>query len=302
MDLTLVVMAAGLGSRYGGLKQVEPVGPGGELLLEYSLYDSIRAGFGRAVFVIKPEIETIFKQRIGSKLEGRLPVGYAYQRLDQLPSGFEVPRNRLKPWGTAHAVLAAREYVSGPFAVINGDDFYGRDSFAILADFLRKEAAGSGDIMAMVGYPVENTLSPHGPVARGLCLVDGEGFLREIVERPQVQSFQAQVRYSHDGREWYEVPRGSLASMNLWGFPPNFLSEVETRFSKFLSGLTQPEKEEYYLPAVVNELIQEDRARVRVLPTRDRWFGITYRQDRDLVASAIADLVSRGLYPQKLWT
>lgn len=298
-DLSLVVMAAGIGSRYGGLKQIEPVGPSGEVLLEYSLYDALLAGFRRAIFVIKPEIQESFRQRIGAKLEGRMAVHYVYQELSQLPPGFEVPRNRLKPWGTGHAVLAAGDHLEGPFAVINGDDFYGRRSFVLLADFLKNDTAVSGDL-AMIGYPVENTLSPHGPVARGICRVDSQGFLEDIVERPQVQSFEGQVRY-YEGRGWHDVPAGSLASMNLWGFPQSFLAKLKEGFPKFLSAMSQPEKEEYFLPAVVDELIKEGRARVRVLPTTDRWFGITYRQDREPVASAISELVSQGRYPENLW-
>ncbi len=298
---TLVVMAAGIGSRYGGLKQVEPVGPHGEILIEYSLYDAARAGFGRVVFVITRGIEAVFRERIGSKAERAIDTRYAFQELDDLPAGCVVPAGRAKPWGTGHAVLAARREVDGPFAVINGDDFYGRRAFQAIADFLRPARDDSKYRYAMVGYPVENTLTEHGHVARGICAVDAAGMLTGITERTRIESRGGEAAYTEDGAAWQAIPRGTPVSMNLWGFTPSLMGELLRRFPDFLRSMADPLKSEYYLPAVVDALIRQGKAAVTVLPTDDHWFGVTYQQDKTAVAEAIGRLVQDGHYPAALW-
>ncbi len=299
---TLVVMAAGIGSRYGGLKQIDPVGPGGEIIIDYALYDAIRAGFGRVVFVIKRELESVFRERIGRNVEGRIETHYVFQEVTDLPEGFSVPEGRTKPWGTGHAVLAARNVVDGPFAVINGDDFYGREGFQALGDFLRNlDATASPAPYAMVGFPIENTVTDHGTVARGVCATDAEGFLVDIVERTAIKPFADGIKYEAEGG-WQPIPHGTPVSMNLWGFGPGFMTELEARFPAFLAGIgANPLKAEYFLPYVVDALLKEGKASVRVLPTRDRWFGVTYQEDKPLVTAAIQNLVARGVYPARLW-
>lgn len=298
----LVVMAAGSGSRYGGLKQVDPVGPNGEILIEYSLYDAVRAGFGRVVFVITRGIEQVFHERIGSKAERAIDTRYVFQELSDLPQGFALPAGRTKPWGTGHATLSARREVDGPFAVINGDDFYGRTSFAAIADFLRAARDDSKYRYAMVGYPVENTLTEHGHVSRGICAVDASGDLAGLSERTRIQSFGGEARFTEDGSTWHPIPRGTPVSMNLWGFTPSLMAELELRFPVFLGSMADPLKTELYLPTVVGALVNEGKASVKVLPTDDRWFGVTYQQDKAAVSSAIAKLIDCGQYPRELWS
>ncbi|MCU0607541.1 MAG: sugar phosphate nucleotidyltransferase [Candidatus Edwardsbacteria bacterium] len=297
----LVVMAAGIGSRYGGLKQVDPVGPSGEILIEYSLYDAVRAGFGRVVFVITRPIEPVFRERVGERAKRAVEVRYAFQELDDLPAGFAVPAGRAKPWGTGHAALAARHDVDGPFAVINGDDFYGRNSFAAIAGFLHDARDDSKARYAMVGYPVENTLTEHGHVARGICQVDGNGLLQGITERTRIESRGGEAFSTEDGAAWHAIPRGTPVSMNLWGFTPGFLRELEARFPEFLKTMPDPSRSEYFLPGVVDAMVRAGAATVAVLPTDDRWFGVTYQQDKTAVAAAIARLVAAGAYPARLW-
>jgi hypothetical protein len=295
---TLVVMAAGMGARFGGIKQVEPVGPGGESLLEYSLYDAARAGFGRVVFVIRREIEALFRERIGRRIEHAIETCYAFQALDDLPGACAVPGGRSKPWGTGHAVLSARHEVCGPFAVVNGDDFYGRRSFAAIADFLR---SADGRRHALVGYAVEKTLTEHGLVARGLCAVDGEGRLAGITERTRIRPRAGAAEYTTDGVSWHPIPRGTRVSMNLWGFAPGMMGELERRFLDFLATMPDPLRSEYFLPAVVDALIGEGQASVVVLPTDDPWFGLTFREDLPHVREAVRALIADGEYPERLW-
>lgn len=298
-DLSLVVLAAGLGSRYGGLKQIEPVGPHGELIVDYSIYDALRAGFRRVVLVINERIETAFRRRIGRTIERQCETVYVFQRLDDaLPPGFHPPPDRRKPWGTAHAVLACREAVEANLAVINADDFYGRASYEMLYEHLSR--AGEGEY-CLVGFELRNTLSEHGPVARGICTVDRDGFLVEIHERTQVRPFGSAVKY-RKGAGWATIPPGSIASLNLWGFTPGFLAELPARFARFLEERAADlDTAEFFLPEVVGDLVREGRARVRVLPTPERWFGVTYRPDRDRVRQAIRGLIRQGVYPENLW-
>lgn len=299
---TLVVMAAGIGSRYGGLKQVDPIGPSGEIIIDYSLFDAVKAGFERVVFVIKPELEANFRERIGRSVEKVIDTRYAFQQVDDLPAGYTVPEGRVKPWGTGHAVLAARAHVDGPFAVINGDDFYGAGAFQAIGDFLR----GTTDVrpmpFAMVGYPVENTLTEHGHVARGVCEVDAAGRLVDIVERTRIELQEGAIRFTEDGQTWSPIAPGTPVSMNMWGFTAGLMAELEARFPAFLDeAKANPLKAEYFLPFVVNALLKEGQATVQVLPVRDRWFGVTYQEDKPRVKEAIAALVADGTYPAPLW-
>lgn len=298
----LVVMAAGIGSRYGGMKQIDPVGPSGEIVLDYAVYDAVRAGFGRVVFVIREEIEEAFRERFGSTIERHVDTRYVYQSLDALPEGYAVPEGRAKPWGTAHAVLCAAEAVDAPFAVINADDFYGRDSFRVLHDYLVSVRDDQGIFdYCMVGFRLWNTLTEHGHVSRGVCTIGEDGFLRSIVERTKIQRFGGAAQYAVSDDEWVDIPGDSVVSMNMWGFTPSYLEELQRRFPRFLDRNAENPKAEFFVPTVVNELVEEGRARVKVLPTADRWFGVTYREDRRMVVDAIAGLVDEEVYPSKLW-
>jgi NDP-sugar pyrophosphorylase family protein len=299
---TLVVMAAGIGSRYGGLKQIDPVGPNGEIIIDYSVYDALSAGFGKVVFILRREIEAAFREGVGRRIESHLPTHYVFQGLDDLPEGVSVPSGREKPWGTAHAVLCCRDVVDGPFAVINADDFYGRSSFGALADHLRaaQDTPDAYDY-CMVGYVLERTLTQHGHVTRGICSVDDEGNLEEIHERHKVKRLSDRVCYSEDDRTWIEIPEDSPVSMNMWGFTPSLFAELEARFPDFLREAGDDPKAEFLLPEVVSDLLAEGRARVRVLPTQERWFGVTYPQDKAWVKAGIRELIESGVYPSPLW-
>jgi NDP-sugar pyrophosphorylase family protein len=300
---TLIVLAAGIGSRYGGLKQIEPIGPSGELIIDYSIYDALTAGFGRIVFVIKDEIKELFRERIGKKIEAQCDTRYVFQKLD-LPPGFEVPPGREKPWGTAQATLICKDVVDTPFVVINADDLYGRSTFQSLCEYLQGAQAGdAAHDYCMAGYRLENTLSEHGHVARGVCVVDPDGYLQEIHERTRIEKFGPAAKYTEDGQNWIEIPRGSTVSMNMWGFTPSLFQQLETMFPRFLrANWANALKAEFYLPEAVGALLRENRARVKVLPSDAQWYGITYREDRPRVEQAIADLVRHGVYPEDLWS
>jgi hypothetical protein len=296
-------MAAGIGRRYGGLKQIDPIGPHGEIILDYSVYDALRAGFEHVVFVINKEIEQAFRERVGSTIEGQVETRYVFQELEDVPYGFEVPADRQKPWGTGHATLSCRDVVGSPFAVINADDFYGRSSFRTLCDYLTGAHDRSGVFdCCMVGYVLENTLSTHGYVARGVCEVDADGFLVDIHERTRIQRLDGNVKYTENGATWIELPPESVVSINMWGFTPSLFGELEARFAQFLRR-NQPniQKAEFFLPAVIGELVKENVARVKVLSTDERWYGITYQQDKPRVTQAIQALIRQGVYPEQLW-
>jgi hypothetical protein len=297
-------MAAGIGSRYGGLKQIDPVGPSGEIIIDYSIYDALRAGFGKIVFIVRRDIEEVFREKIGRNIERRAEVAYVFQELSDLPAGFRVPEGRTKPWGTGHAVLSCREAVGENFGVINADDFYGSGSYKILADFLRSaaDAGGKGDY-GLVGYTLWNTLSDHGHVARGVCAADAAGFLTEIHERTRIQKFGAEARFSEDdGKSWTTVQREAPVSMNMWGFTPGYIENLARRFPAWLKANGTAAKTEFYVPVTVGEMVREGLARVKVLPTPERWFGVTYREDAPTVKTAVLELVRRGLYPERLWS
>ena len=299
---TLVIMAAGMGSRFGGCKQITPVDDAGHIIIDYSIFDAMRAGFDRVICVIKPEMEADFRAAIGDRIAARVDLRYAYQTLDRLPEGFSAPEGRTKPWGTAHAAMCALDQVEGPFAVINADDFYGRGALAAAGAFLA--AAGDPDEHAMVGYRVENTLTENGSVSRGVCAADAEGYLVDIVERLRIESREGRAAYTEDGGEtWTAIPDGTPVSMNLWAFRPGVVPAFGEGFRAFLTDTVpgNPLKSEYYLPYVPKALIASGRARVRVLPTDERWYGMTYREDIDAVRAAIADMKRRGVYPERLW-
>ena len=294
MELTLVVLAAGMGSRYGGLKQVDPMGPAGETVLDYSVYDAARAGFGRVLFVIRRDFAEAFRASVGARFADRVKVDYVFQELDALPPGRVPPAGRAKPWGTGHAVWCAREALTGPFAVVNADDFYGAGSFARLAEFLRAAASAGATPpeFAMVGFELVNTLSEHGAVSRGVCAVTAEGGLRGIEERTGILADEV-----GEGRKY---AASTTVSMNCWGFTPGFLPMLDARWRAFLEARGTDEKAEFYLPFAVNDLLAAGEARVRVLPTADQWFGVTYREDKPRVQAAIAALVAAGAYPSPL--
>ncbi len=300
----LVVMAAGLGSRYGGLKQLDPVGNHGQLIIDYSIYDAHRAGFDTVIFVIKRENEEAFRASIGNRLAGTLDVRYAYQSLEDLPAGYTVPEGRVKPWGTCHAVLSARKLIDGPFAVVNADDCYGPEGYREIYRYLSEHPDGEQYEYAMVGYRVGNTVTESGSVARGVCVEDGDGFLQEVTERTRIEQDGDNARFTEDGgATWTPLPGDTIVSMNLWGFTRSFLDEAEARFPAFLDKTLKetPLKGEYFLPSVVSRLIAEGKARVKVLRSGDKWYGVTYREDKPRVMAAIAEKTAAGLYPDELW-
>ena len=301
----LVVMAAGMGSRYGGLKQIDPVGSHGQLIIDYSIYDAKRAGFETVVFVIKHEIEETFKAAIGDRLSKGINVKYAYQELADLPEGYVIPEGRIKPWGTCHAILAARKVVDGPFAVVNSDDYYGPEAFKAIYDYLSTHEDCDGCYaFAMVGYRLDNTVTEHGHVARGICVEDEEHFLQTVTERTHIEKDGADARFTEDdGATWTHLPGDTIVSMNLWGLTRSFIDEAWTRFPAFLDRtlVENPVKGEYFLPSVVSQLIGEGKARVKVLRSSDKWHGVTYQADKPVVVAAIAEKTAAGLYPEDLW-
>jgi len=301
MKPTLVILAAGMGSRYGGLKQVDPVGPSGETIMDYSVFDAVRAGFDRVVFVIRRDFEEVFRTTIGAKYAGAVPVDYAFQSTDDLPPGFTVPAERAKPWGTAHAIRAARGVVQAPFAAINADDFYGRDAFQRLAEFLTQPRAAARPRFAMVGYRLDQTLSEHGSVARGVCDVDAAGRLVTVTEMTKIVRVAGGAENREDPARPVALTGAERVSMNLWGFTPELFTALEARFPAWLAAHAQNPKAEWYIPFVVDELVGEGAAEVQVLPTESAWFGVTYREDKPLVVAAVQRLVQAGEYPAKLW-
>jgi hypothetical protein len=294
---TLLILAAGMGSRYGGLKQIDPVGPNGEVIIDYSIYDALRAGFGKLVFVIRHDFEQEFREIVGARFEKRVPVEYVYQELDKLPPGFSVPTGRTKPWGTTHAILLAEDAIREPFAAINADDFYGREAYQVLAQHL---TSGTTDY-AMVGFILRNTLSKFGSVARGVSRVDGNNYLTSIVEMLKIEPDGGGAKNTGADRAIIRLNGDEAVSMNFWGFTPAVFGQLRTQFTAFLKTSGQEQKSECYIPATVGELVTAGRAKVKVLRTNDSWFGVTYREDRPRVVESIRQLIARGDYPEKLW-
>ena len=301
----LVVLAAGMGSRYGGLKQMDSVAGHGQSIIDYSIYDARRAGFEKVIFVIKRALEEDFRRLVGDRIARGIQVEYAFQELDDLPAGYAVPAGRKKPWGTTHAVLAARDLIHGPFAVINSDDYYGPEAFRLIYDFLStQDEAAVPQRYAMVSYLLGNTVTDNGSVARGVCRVGEDGLLREVVEHTRIEKDGSDARSTRDGGEtWVPLPGSTPVSMNFWGFQRSFVDEGEARFPEFLDRILaeNPEKGEFYLPLLVSRLIGEGKAQVQVLPSEDKWYGVTYREDKPGVVAALADMTARGLYPENLW-
>lgn len=296
---TLVVLAAGMGSRYGGLKQIDPIGPNGEIILELSVYDAIQAGFDRVVFIIKKEIEADFKEAIGNKLAKQIEVEYVYQDLHHLPNNYKVPEGRVKPWGTAHALWCCKEVLDGPFAVINADDYYGQTCFKDLYAFLNHEAKSHH--YGMVGYMLVNTITENGSVARGQCVVK-DGKLVNVVERTRIEKRGDQIEFYLDD-EWHPLSEDTLVSMNMWAFTPDIIEEIEQRFDAFMAEAVpyDPLKSEMYIPNVVGEMLREDVADVVMMSSKDRWYGVTYQEDKEGVKAGIRSLIDQGCYPQPLW-
>ena len=297
MALTLLVLAAGMGSRYGGLKQIDPVGPGGETLMDYSIYDARRAGFDKLVFIIRRDIERPFRETVCRRFEDLMEVEYAFQELNQVPPGFAVPPGRSKPWGTGHALLAGAGVVREPFAAINADDLYGANSFRVLAQHLRSDSLD----YAMVGFVLRNTLSEFGSVARGVCRSNSAGLLESVVELTRIERDGSGAKYIDAAEKAQPLTGNEIVSLNMWGFGPSIFNHVATEFGSFLEHNGRSEKAEFYIPTVVNTLVANGGGRVRVLQTPDSWFGITYREDRERVIAGIRQLIERGDYPAKLW-
>lgn len=300
----LVIMAAGMGSRYGGLKQIDPIDDEGHIIMDFSIYDAVKAGFEKVIFIIKRENEADFREVIGERISRLVEVSYVFQDLENIPDGFLVPKDRVKPWGTGHAILSCFDVIDCPFAVINADDYYGSTAFQTIYDYLTTHPEDEKYRYAMVGYQVENTLTENGHVARGVCETDKEGHLVNLCERTRIERHDGKIAYTEDeGNTWVDIPKGSMVSMNMWGFHPSILKELKERFPIFLREELQrnPMKCEFFLPNVVGQLLQEDKATVAVLKSLDVWYGVTYKEDKPVVVKAMQTLKENGLYPQKLW-
>ena len=303
MKPTLLLLAAGMGSRYGGLKQLDDLGPNGETIMDYSIYDAIKAGFGKIVFVIRKDFEKDFKEKILSKYEGHIPAELVFQSLDALPEGFTVPEGREKPWGTNHAVMMAKDVIKEPFCVINCDDFYNRDSFMVLGKFLAELPKNAKNTYAMVGFRVGNTLSENGTVARGVCSTDESGLLTTVVERTEIMRVDGKVCYKDEQGQWVAIADNTPVSMNMWGFTPDYFEYSEAYFKEFLADEKNRTnlKAEFFIPLMVNKLVNDKTATVKVLDTTSKWFGVTYSADREGTVERIQSLVNEGVYPAKLF-
>ncbi|MCI5981796.1 MAG: nucleotidyltransferase [Bacteroidales bacterium] len=303
MKPTLFVLAAGMGSRYGGLKQLDGLGPNGETIMDYSIFDAIRGGFGKVVFVIRKDFEDAFREKVLSKYEGHIPTELVFQSINDLPEGFTCPEGRQKPWGTNHAVLMGKDVIREPFAVINADDFYGRDTFAVIGKYLSELPEGAKNDYCMVGFRVGNTLSESGTVARGICSTDANGHLTTVVERTEIMRVDGPVCYKDEEGKWVAVPDNTPVSMNVWGFTPDYFAHSEAYFKEFLSDPKNMQnlKAEFFIPLMVNKLINEKTATVKVLDTTSHWFGVTYAADRQGVVDKIQALIDKGEYPNKLF-
>ena len=300
----LVVMAAGMGSRYGGLKQIDPVDQEGHIIMDFSIYDAVRAGFKKVIFIIKKENEQDFRDAIGDRLSDKVEIVYVHQDLNNIPEGFQVPEGRVKPWGTGHAVLSCAEVIDGPFVVINADDYYGTHAFKMAYDFLAQAQEDTVPAQyMMVGYRLENTLTDNGYVSRGVCETDADGYLADINERTHIEKRDGGAAYTEDdGKTWTMLPEGSTVSMNMWGLTPEFMEILEKGFIEFLGGIKEGDiKKEYLLPELIDQLIHSGKAAVDVLETKDEWFGVTYQEDKASVQAAFKKLTDDGVYPEGLY-
>ena len=300
--MTLVIMAAGMGSRYGGLKQIDPVGRHGEFILDYSVYDAVKAGFDKVVFIIKRENLDVFRETVGKRLEKVIPVEYAFQEITEVPEGSRVPKDRTKPWGTAHAVWSCRNLVNGPFAVINADDFYGREAFTLLHDFFMNLPKDTSKYhFCMAGYLLKNTLTENGHVARGICTAD-DGYLTTVTERTKIQRNQGQTQFYEEDRGWTDIDENSIVSMNCWGFTPDIFREIEDQMREFFADSTDGlAKQEFFLPSVVQELMDTQKCDVKVMDTPAKWYGVTYHEDKEKIVNFIDRMIHEGTYPETLW-
>lgn len=299
----LVIMAAGMGSRYGGLKQIDPVDQEGNKIIDFSIYDAVKAGFKKVIFIIKRENEADFRTCIGDVVKEYIDVEYAYQELSDIPVGYSIPEGRIKPWGTAHAILSCRNVIDGPFAVINADDYYGREAFRVIYEYLANTTDDEKYRYAMVGYELGNTLTENGYVSRGVCETDANSYLTDIVERTHIEKTASGAAFTEDGTHYTDISVNSAVSMNMWGFSKSFMKEAGAAFAEFLEQTVpeNPLKAECYLPAVVDGLLKAGKATVKVLHSKDRWFGVTYKEDKPFVMESIAALKAQGVYPTKLW-
>ncbi len=301
MKPTLLILAAGIGSRYGGLKQLDRIGPSGETIIDYSIYDAIRAGFGKVIFIIKETIENDFREAIGNHLQRQIDVDYVFQEIWKIPEGITIPENRSKPWGTGHAVLMADGMIDTPFVVINGDDFYGREAFQSLASYYQNWTPDRDNDFCMAGYRVGNTLSEFGAVSRGVCQAGPDSLLIDVIERTHIERKISGVMYRDDNGIDQPLDENTIVSMNFWGFTPSLFSHLRSGFDRFIHERYNDPKAEYFIPSVVNSLIKSGQATVRILPCNAQWFGMTYQEDRPAVVSSILKLVAEGVYPEKLW-
>jgi len=300
MDLTLLVLAAGMGSRYGGLKQLDQVGPGGETIIDYSVYDAIEAGFNKIVFIIRKDIEKEMNELLFSKYSKKVKIEYVFQELENIPGGIEVPADRVKPWGTGHAVLMAKDVIHEPFVVINADDFYGKSAFKVVADYLKSQQGNLNGKYCMAGYRLKNTLSEHGKVSRGVCAVNNNNEMTDIIERTKI-GWKYDIIVAEDGDNEIVFTGNEFVSMNFWGFTPDVFPELESEFTKFIKTNINDIKSEYYIPTIVSHQVNKGNATVKVLEATDQWFGVTYKEDKPIVVEKIKDLTNQGKYPQKLW-
>jgi len=301
MKPTLLILAAGMGSRYGGLKQLDQVGPSGETIIDYSIYDAIRAGFGKVIFIIKEAIEDDFKETFVERLKDKIAIDYVFQETWMVPEGISIPDDRSKPWGTGHAVMMADGKINGPFAVINADDFYGRGAFESLADYYKDWTSERSNDYCMVGYRVANTLSEFGAVSRGVCQPDSDSFLVDVVERTHIERQQTGIVFKNEKEQFVAIPDDTFVSMNFWGFTPSFFGFLNKGFESFIQKNAENLKAEFYIPSVVNELIKSQQATVRILHCDEKWFGMTYKEDRPIVVKSIRELIRMGVYPENLW-
>lgn len=302
MKPTLLILAAGMGSRYGGLKQVDPVGPNGEAIIDFSIYDAIRAGYRKVVFVIRESFADAFKESFDSKLKGKIETDYVFQEIDKyVPDNIQISSERQKPWGTGHAVLVAKDVINEPFVVINADDYYGPNAYQMIPDYLKTVSDTTKCNYCMVGYGLKNTLSDHGFVSRGVCETDKDGFLETVIERTHIEKVKDKIISQLDENESLELSGNEVVSMNVWGFTPSYFEYLETYFNDFIKANADNPKGEFYIPFVVNDLIEKNHIRLKVLESKDGWFGVTYKEDKELAVQNIKNLINKGVYPEKLW-